>query len=226
MRSNPVIARWLCSYGQSVVLTQQRLRLLCSGAVRHGRVHVHVQRSLAELRVEEHDEQTQDGVAAHEEAHEIGQRALHAEVHEAHDEDEGRAAAVREQEAELLADPRLHVLEAALEREQQQREDAAWHLSYPPVISVSISYETHIKKSNKNKKKITARSHGVDRDEEARDVQHHEVEEPQEARERLQHRQHHVGVAQVAHERGGLHHLHPAQRSDHIATGCLVIIYL
>ncbi|GMF20242.1 unnamed protein product [Phytophthora lilii] len=106
------------------MLTQQRLRLLRRGAVRGCGVHVHVQRPLAELRVEQHDEQTQDGVAAHEDAHEVGQRALHAEVHEAHDEDEGRAAAVREQEAELLADPRLHVLEAALERQQQQREDA------------------------------------------------------------------------------------------------------
>jgi hypothetical protein len=36
-------------------------------------------------------------------------------------EDEGRAPAVREEEAKLLADLWLHGLEAALEREQQQR---------------------------------------------------------------------------------------------------------
>lgn len=74
--------------------------------------------------MEEHDQQTHNGVATHEEAHEIGQRAFHAEVHEAYNEDEGCASTVREQEAKLLADPGLHVLEATLERQQQQCEDA------------------------------------------------------------------------------------------------------
>ncbi|KAJ8575905.1 hypothetical protein ON010_g3304 [Phytophthora cinnamomi] len=103
------------------VLAHEVGGLLAARGVSGRGVRVGAERRL-ELRVAAHDQQVDEGVEAHEHAGDGRERRADAEVQEADEEDEGGAALVAVQEAEVGADGRLHARQAALEEQEQDAE--------------------------------------------------------------------------------------------------------